>query len=188
MKGVKIDRVQRAPEKVSIHLDQNTFVFDRVIFAVHANQVLPLLADPTPEEKANFSVWDYCQNSTTLHWDRSVLPPKERAWASWNYREFSKDRLAVSYHMNRLQNLSSEREYCVSLNWPDSIADSKTIATMNYEHPAYSLKSLRSQDKIKELNGKNRTYFCGSYLGHGFHEDAIRSSVETAKLLGVNWG
>jgi len=59
---------------------------------------------------------------------------------------------------------------------------------MNYEHPAYSLKSLRSQDKIKELNGKNRTYFCGSYLGHGFHEDAIRSSVETAKLLGVNWG
>ena len=30
-----------------------------------------------------------------------------------------------------------------------------------------------------------RTYFCGSYFGYGFHEDAARSGVQAAEALGV---
>ena len=32
---------------------------------------------------------------------------------------------------------------------------------------------------------RNRTHFCGSYHGYGFHEDAVRSAVEVARGLGL---
>lgn len=188
LKGASIQKIQRSAEKVSVFLESNSFVFDKIIFATHANQILPLLADPSEEETNALGVWRYKKNPTVLHSDRSVLPAKKRAWASWNYREFSKDRIAVSYHMNRLQSISSNIDYCVSLNWPEQIPSSKIIAQMNYEHPLYDRASVAAQNSIKKLNGQNRTYFCGSYLGSGFHEDAVRSSVETAKSLGVIWG
>jgi predicted NAD/FAD-binding protein len=30
-------------------------------------------------------------------------------------------------------------------------------------------------------------YFCGAYLGHGFHEDGVRSGVAVADALGSAW-
>jgi predicted NAD/FAD-binding protein len=90
--------------------------------------------------------------------------------------------------MNRLQGLSSENRYLVSLNLGQPVEESLKIKEIHYEHPIYDPRSLASQDKIRALSGKNRTFFCGSYLGNGFHEDAVRSSVEVAQKLGVPWG
>jgi predicted NAD/FAD-binding protein len=36
------------------------------------------------------------------------------------------------------------------------------------------------------LRGGERTHFCGSYHGYGFHEDAVRSAVEVARALGLD--
>ena len=35
------------------------------------------------------------------------------------------------------------------------------------------------------MQGVRRTWFCGSYLGVGFHEDALRSGLEVAAALGA---
>ena len=36
---------------------------------------------------------------------------------------------------------------------------------------------MSTQEQLPLLNGVNNTYFCGSYFGYGFHEDAIKSAV-----------
>ena len=48
----------------------------------------------------------------------------------------------------------------------------------------YTFASLATQPDLPGLNGRRRTYFCGSYHGYGFHEDAVRSAVAVAAALG----
>ncbi|MCB0331768.1 MAG: hypothetical protein KDD70_18995, partial [Bdellovibrionales bacterium] len=121
--------------------------------------------------------------------DESYLPPDKKIWASWNYRrergEEGSEPLSVTYHMNRLQGLNCQKEYCVTLNPRREIAREHVIRGMTYMHPMYTTESVATQPKILEYNGTNSTFFCGSYLGWGFHEDAIRSSMSVvARLTG----
>ena len=37
--------------------------------------------------------------------------------------------------------------------------------------------------KLNKVQGKNGIWFCGSYFGYGFHEDAIKSSIKIAKII-----
>ena len=67
----------------------------------------------------------------------SILPRRRHAWASWNYhlRRHPTGRTTVTYHMNRLQSLRAEREFCVTLNRTDEIDPAATIRTISYSHP-----------------------------------------------------
>ena len=38
-----------------------------------------------------------------------------------------------------------------------------------------------------EINGTRRTWFVGAYWGYGFHEDGVRSAVDTCRAMGVAW-
>ncbi len=187
-KNAQISDLDRSSKHIRFKMNGESFEFDALVVAVHADQVLGLLDDADSVEKKLFSIWSYSKNPTVLHFDSSVLPPKKSAWASWNYTELSPSKVSVSYYMNRLQRLQSSREYCVSLNWPDKLLNQKRILEkIEYEHPTYSTESVKTQNSIRELSGHKNTYYCGSYLGHGFHEDAFRSSVDMAKKLGVYW-
>ena len=62
--------------------------------------------------------------------------------------------------------------------------EKKVIAHMTYTHPVFSFESLATQTALPRLNGVNKTYFCGSYFGYGFHEDAARSGFQVASALG----
>ena len=42
---------------------------------------------------------------------------------------------------------------------------------------------MATQASLPTLNGVKNTWFCGSYFGYGFHEDAVRSSYQTAAQL-----
>ena len=88
--------------------------------------------------------------------------------------------------MNRLQGLQTQNNYCVTLNRHDPFADKTVIAEMDYHHPLYTFESMSTQKKLPQLNGQNRTYFCGSYFGYGFHEDAVRAGNEVGKAFGVS--
>ncbi len=169
--------------------DGETKTFDRVVIATHADEALKLLGDPRNEEKELLSPWSYQLNRTVLHTDRSVLPPKKGAWASWNYvRERAAsgvDPVSVTYHMNRLQGFSSRKEYCVTLNRRSPIKESEIIREIDYMHPVFSFEAVKTQEKLRQLNGMSETYFAGSYFGFGFHEDAAKSAVAVAESLGV---
>ena len=66
-----------------------------------------------------------------LHTDRSVLPRRERAWASWNYERAAdgdreQARVCLHYLLNRLQPLPWQQPVLVSLN-PVREPDAKQV-------------------------------------------------------------
>ena len=91
----------------------------------------------------------------------------------------------LTYHMNRLQNLSTKNQYCVTLNPKRSVEQGSVIRDMVYTHPIYTPGSLSTQAEINKISGQRSTYYCGSYLGYGFHEDAVKSAVAVARSLGI---
>jgi len=163
--------------------------YDRVIIAAHADEACRMLADPSPDEIRLLSPWQYIANDTLLHTDISLLPSNHRAWASWNYmRENERESefpVRVTYHMNRLQHLTTEKHYCVTLNPGKTIRREHIIRDLAYTHPLFTFEALKSQKELATLNGRRNTYFCGSYLGSGFHEDAVRSAVKVAERFGI---
>jgi predicted NAD/FAD-binding protein len=163
--------------------------FDRVVIATHADEAYALLADPSRDETRLLSPWEYSENHTVLHTDVSRMPTNRRVWASWNYvREEDKESpvpVAVTYHMNRLQSLTTVNQYCVTLNPANPIPQEHIIREMRYRHPLYNFEALDTQTDLPGLNGFNNTYFCGSYFGYGFHEDAVRSAVQVGSAFGV---
>ncbi len=159
--------------------------FDEVILAVHSDQALRLLADPTEQERDILGAIRYQQNETVLHTDASLLPRKKRAWASWNYYLPSAQTSTptVTYNMNILQGLTSPQPFCVSLNRHEEIDAQHVVQSMTYHHPIYDLATLDAQQRRDEISGVHNTHYCGAYWGYGFHEDGARSGIEVAETI-----
>lgn len=166
-----------------IEEDGQQFYFDEVVIAAHADEAFNMLADPSDDERNFLSPWQYNRNHTILHTDVSAMPPNRRAWSSWNFiRESEGDNaLSLTYNMNLLQGLSAKEQYFVTLNRRKPIPRNKIIDEMLYTHPIYTADSMKTQKYLPSLNGKLNTWFCGSYFGYGFHEDAVRSAVDVAR-------
>jgi predicted NAD/FAD-binding protein len=159
--------------------------FDEVVIAAHADQALALLADPTPAEREILGAFPYQANEAVLHTDRSLLPRRRRAWASWNaHLGAESGRAAVTYHMNRLQSLDADEEYCVTLNRTEAIDPDRIIRRIAYAHPVYTVAGQAAQRRYDEVGGRNRTHYCGAYWGWGFHEDGVASAHRAAAALG----
>lgn len=190
VKGCKVDTIHRDEKMITLYFkDRNPETFDAVVVAVHADQALSLLEKPNRKEKELLGAWTYSRNHTVLHTDTRVMPPNRRAWASWNYTRSSHSSAAspvtVSYDMNRLQKLTTTHPYFVTLNPITPIAPGHVTGEFEYTHPQYSFDAFVSQEDLALLNGKQNTFFCGSYFGFGFHEDGVRSALEVGKKFGV---
>ncbi len=161
--------------------------FDEVVLATHSDQTLALLADATDHERELLGAIPYQANQAVLHTDVTMLPRRRRAWASWNYHllDEPRDRTTVTYHMNRLQSLRAEREFCVTLNRTAEIDPDSVIATIDYAHPVYTEAGNRAQQRADEISGQRHTHFCGAYWGWGFHEDGVVSAERVAAAFGV---
>jgi predicted NAD/FAD-binding protein len=159
--------------------------FDAVVLATHADQSLAMLADAGETEHEVLGAFPYQRNEAVLHTDRSLLPRRRRAWASWNYHLGGEPSgpATVTYHMNRLQSLRADRELCVTLNRTAAIDPARVIRAIAYEHPVYTAAGAAAQRRHGELNGRNRTYYCGAYWGWGFHEDGVASAHRAVAAL-----
>lgn len=153
--------------------------FDRVFFACHSDQVLAVLADATPLERATLDAVPYQRNDVVLHTDTAILPRRKLAWAAWNYHlpEQDRDRVAVTYNMNLLQRLGTQTPLLVSLNLSDSIDESKILKRLSYAHPVFTRAAVAAQRQHAAINGANDAYFCGAYWRYGFHEDGVVSAL-----------
>jgi predicted NAD/FAD-binding protein len=160
--------------------------FDAVVIATHPDQALRLLADPGERERELLGAIPYQHNQAVLHTDRSLLPRRRRAWASWNYHldPAAAGGCTVTYHMNRLQSLRAEEEFCVTLNRTAAIDPERIIRTIDYSHPVYTPAGVAAQSRHAEISGRNRTHYCGAYWGWGFHEDGVNSALRVAREIG----
>ncbi|SEM44724.1 Predicted NAD/FAD-binding protein [Syntrophus gentianae] len=182
--------VERTEAGIVLKLPGGEERYDGAVIATHADEALLLLADPSDDEVRLLLPWRYAANRTILHRDTSFLPPNRRAWASWNYIRPAggkeRDPVTLTYDMTRLQHLPADAgRICVTLNPWREIAPSSVIRSFVYSHPMYSFDALATQSQLPILNGRRHTYFCGSYFGYGFHEDAVRSAVEVARQFGI---
>ena len=186
--GVEV-RIRREAQGVMLKISgEDPQHFDQVVFACHGDQVLPLLENPTSLEQEIFRAFGSNKNPTWLHEDASLLPRVRRAWASWNYRAAPEapDRLLLSYHMNRLQPLGTERDFFVSLDPEGLVDESRVHRKLEYEHPRFTLEALRAQARWQEISGRDRLHFCGAYWRFGFHEDGLWSGMRVARALGAS--
>jgi predicted NAD/FAD-binding protein len=161
--------------------------FDAVVLATHSDQALALLEDATDREHALLGAIPYQPNQAVLHTDTRLLPRRRRAWASWNYHLLDEPtgRSTVTYHMNRLQSLRADRDFCVTLNRGEAIDPAHVIGTYDYAHPVFTAAGRAAQARHAEISGRNRTHYCGAYWGWGFHEDGVVSAARVAEALGA---
>ncbi len=149
--------INRDKEKVFVQNNNKTCQYDAVIFACHANQVQEMLVDMSPEEEKILSMFEYTSNNVFLHFDSNLMPNEKSLWSSWNSFKSNKYDY-LSYWMNNLQKLDSERDIFVTLgNCPD-IDEDKVIKKIKYEHPLYSEKTIKGQKLIKSIQGNNKTF------------------------------
>ncbi len=181
--GTPVTSVSRYDDYVSV----NGKRFDQVVFACHSDQALSAIDDATPLEQEFLSSLPYQKNDVVLHTDTSLLPKRVNAWGSWNYHVSgdASGPATVTYNMNLLQSLDTEKTYCVTLNATDSINPDSILYRATYEHPVYTGKGFEVQERHSEISGLNRTHYCGAYWGFGFHEDGVRSGVRVAERFGI---
>ena len=162
--------------------------FDEVIIAAHSDQALQLLGDASDDEREILGSIDYQPNDVVLHMDTRLLPKKRRAWASWNYLlrtegDADSKPSSVTYNMNILQGLKTEQTLCVTLNNTAAIDPAKVIRRFTYDHPQYSIPSLRAREQRHRICGQRHTHFCGAYWYNGFHEDGVRSAIDVVNRI-----
>jgi hypothetical protein len=164
--------------------------FDHVVIGAHADQALAMLADPSAQEAELLGAFSYGVNETVLHADESLMPRRRRVWASWNYLARSsrggmeRRKPCVTYWMNRLQGIRQTRPLLVTLSPLHQPAQDKVIWSGVYQHPLFNAATLAAQEQLWSLQGTSNTWFCGSYFGSGFHEDAIQAGLAVGESLG----
>ena len=180
-----VNSVRRNKNSVEVTHSEGVETFDYIFFACHSDEALKIIKDPSDNEKEVLSSIPYSRNEVTLHTDESVMPKNKLSWAAWNYNiDNANDApIALTYNMNILQNLKSDRTILVTLNDSGNIDPNKILKKITYEHPLFSIKSIEAQNKFDLISANNRTSFAGAYWGNGFHEDGIKSAYDAIKLF-----
>ena len=183
-----VHRIERDAAGVTLHSARGAERFDHVVLAAHSDQALALLAEPSASESEVLGAIRYQPNRAVLHTDTSVLPQRPAAWAAWNYeraddsaRESS--RVCLHYLLNKLQPLPFEQPIVESLNPVRPIARHKVLAEFEYSHPVFDMAAIAAQKRVPELQGAQRTWYCGAWTGYGFHEDGLKSGLAAADAL-----
>ena len=181
-----VEQVIRHSDGVEVKLAESAYAFDQVIFACHSAQALAMLEIPSLAEQEILGNIGWQRNEVVLHSDAGLLPVRKAAWASWNYRLSEKDQTSacVTYNMNILQGLPKGAPlFCVTLNPDFPLDDSKIWQRFVYEHPLFNPTSWHAQTRRCEINGQQRSWFCGAYWYNGFHEDGVRSALDVVQAI-----
>jgi predicted NAD/FAD-binding protein len=189
--GHPVHSLRRVPEGVLVQAGTEApRSFDAAVVAVHPNQALLLLDEPTPAECSVLGAIPYSTNRAQLHTDESVLPLHRSARASWNYLITwgapARDRVLITYDVSRLMRIDADRRFLVTLGGHDRVDPESVIAEMTYSHPLYTPESVAAQRLLPTLDD-GRVVFAGAYHGWGFHEDGAASGMRAAQRLGADW-
>jgi predicted NAD/FAD-binding protein len=180
----------------SLHRDSNgislrlangeTIRHGHAVLACHGDQALAMLQDADDSERRVLSAFRTAPNRAILHADPTLMPKRRRVWSSWNYLARTGEAFAppcVTYWMNRLQSLPGP-DLFVTLNPRAEPAPHLIHAIQDFDHPIFDAATLQAQRDIWHLQGTRKLWFCGAYLGAGFHEDGLQAGLAVAERLG----
>ncbi|QYX57232.1 FAD-dependent oxidoreductase [Roseovarius sp. SCSIO 43702] len=185
--GTPVEAVRRDPLGASVKARGAEWdAFDEVVFATHSDDSLRLLADADATERADLGAIRYQPNDVVLHADPSVMPRRRAVWSSWNYTEATPRRdgqIDLTYWMNRLQPIPEDDPLFVTLNSARPIREDLVYDQVTLRHPVFDTAALAAQARIAARNGARNTWFCGAWMGHGFHEDGLSSALAVRRGL-----
>ena len=183
-KNYKVEKLIRSDDNIRVMIGNEYVDYDQVVLASHADESLKMLEKPTEQEKNILEKFIYVKNEAFLHTDERLMPLKKRAWSSWNSVS-NGEKTCITYWLNKLQNLDTSKNYFLTLNPVLNIHDNCIIKKVNFTHPYLNSENTALQKDLKLIQGKKRTWFCGSYFGNGFHEDGLKSSIELVNNLTI---
>ena len=83
--NISINYVNRTNNKIEIFQKNNEkLIFDKIVFATHADQALSLINNPTKEEIDVLSNFKYSTNNAFLHSDADLMPKNNRTIAKYS--------------------------------------------------------------------------------------------------------
>lgn len=180
-----VRQIRRDAQGVSLQLDDGELRADAVVLATHAPTSLSLLADASPLEREVLGAFRTSLNRAYLHTDEAWMPRRRRVWSAWNYlgRSAAQDAarpVCVSYWLNALQPLPVRQPLFVTLNPWQAPREDRTLQVMDYQHPVMDPPAIAAQQRLHEIQGRQRTWFAGAWQGYGFHEDGLKSGLRVA--------
>jgi predicted NAD/FAD-binding protein len=184
--AARVKRDQRGVMVLDSEGDEERY--DEVVFACHPDETLVMLEDANPAERNALGAISYQRNVTVLHRDPGFMPKRRQCWSSWVYqsdRQGDTSNRSVTYWMNSLQNIDERYPVFVTLNPARPIAPELVFDEHVFMHPVFDFDALRAQESLKAMQGRCNTWFCGAYMGHGFHEDGLVSAMHVANALGA---
>ncbi|MEJ5359288.1 MAG: FAD-dependent oxidoreductase [Desulfobacterales bacterium] len=184
--GCAVQAVRRTDGGIRLRAGGEELDFEAIVLAVHSDQALSLLCDPSEAERAILGAIPYRENGIALHTDTAILPRRRRAWAAWNYLVPGDEEAGVSvtYDMNILQGLEAPVEFLVSLNLEGRLDPRRVLHRARFAHPVYTAAGLAARGRLEEIQGVRRTYFAGAWCGYGFHEDGVNSALSVCRRFG----
>ena len=186
-KNYEINKIIRDNNGVKVYYgsENEFFNYDKVVLASHADESLKIISDITNKEREILSNFKYKPNKAVIHSDENLMPINKNAWCSWNssLNPDNKEQSSVTYWLNQLQNLKTDKNIFLTINPFVEIDSDKIYHKIDFTHPYYDEKALQNQSNLNTIQNKNNTLFAGSYFGYGFHEDGIKSSIEMLKTL-----
>ncbi|WP_300556526.1 FAD-dependent oxidoreductase [Maricaulis sp.] len=191
-----IQRIDRTVDGVLVYLaGEEPMRFDEVVLACHSDQALALLSDADGQEREILGSIAYKPNTAVLHTDTRLMPKRRGAWASWNYIETrggaGQSEISLTYWMNALQPLNTEKPVLVTLNPDRAPAPETVLKTETYAHPVFDEAAIVAQHRMPEIQGRGGIWYCGAWMGSGFHEDGLQAGLAVAEALGAPirpWG
>ena len=186
-KNYEINKIIRDNNGVKVYYgsENEFFNYDKVVLASHADESLKIISDITNKEREILSNFKYKPNKAVIHSDENLMPVNKKAWCSWNssLNPDNKEQSSVTYWLNQLQNLKTDKNIFLTINPFVEIDSDKIYHKIDFTHPYYDEKALQNQSNLNTIQNTNNTLFAGSYFGYGFHEDGIKSSIEMLKTL-----
>ena len=89
--------------------------------------------------------------------------PKKRAWSSWNSIS-NGDKTCITYWLNKLQNLNTNKNYFLTLNPLFEINNNFIIKKVNFTHPYLNSENTLLQKDLKLIQGKKGLGFAAVIL------------------------
>lgn len=187
--GTAVEKVIRHDDHVQVvTTGGDTRRFDSVVFSTETDTTLRLLESPSREESQLLSGFDYNELQLVLHQDESLLCPSELRGGrpvvefrdevhTFNLVEYFQLHEYDQVLLETLGTRSAMRQ----------ISPSSILASFDFRWDRFTPDNILRKSRFFRLQGRNRTWYCGSPFVLGFHEDCLASGLVIASQLGASY-
>ncbi|KAK6929722.1 hypothetical protein RJ641_003816, partial [Dillenia turbinata] len=157
--------------------DGSMEIYTRCIIAADAPNALKMLGkDAKYDEIRILGAFQYFYSDVFLHHDKNLMPGNLSAWGAWNFLGCMENKVCATYWLNVLQNLGdTSLPFLMTLNPPHM--PEHTLLKWSFGLSAPTVSTVKASSELHHIQGKRGIWYCGAYVGCGFHEDGLKARL-----------